>query len=268
MHMNMHTGPRIESMAMTIPTDAQSGDVRGCEIRDAHGPVLRDTSPAALYRLMTWMSPQFPIGSYTYSHGIEQAVEAGLISNAATALAWIEDILAHGAGRSDAIVLNHAHAAAFEGHWSRLADIAELAAVLQPASELALESHAQGRAFLDTVRKAWDCAALEALQKAWSGPFAYPVVVGVAAAGHGLPAAPAIQAYLHAFAGNLVSACVRLVPLGQSDGQRLIAALEPLVGQIADRAGSAKLDDLGSAVAMSDICAMRHETQYTRLFRS
>jgi urease accessory protein len=227
-----------------------------------------DADPASLYRLMTWLSPQFPVGSYTYSHGIEQAVHAGLIRNAVTALAWIEDIVAHGAGRSDAIVLHHAHTAARHENWDRLTSIAELASVLQPSSELALESHSQGRAFLDTIRKAWECPALADLCKIWPGPYAYPVVVGVSAAGHGIPAAPATQAYLHAFAGNLVSACLRLVPLGQSDGQRLIAALEPLVGQAADQAGCVSLEDLGSAVAMSDICAMRHETQYTRLFRS
>lgn len=243
---------------MTIPTEV------GSEI----GSSTRDADPIALYRLMTWLSPQFPVGSYTYSHGIEQAVEAGYIGNAATALAWIEDIVAHGAGRSDAIILTHAHAAARWADWDGLAGIAELASVLQPTSELALESHAQGRAFLDAVRKAWDCPALVALHKIWSGPYAYPVVVGVAAAGHGMTAAPATQAYLHAFTVNLVSAAIRLVPLGQSDGQRIIAVLEPLVGQVADQAGSASLDELGSASAMSDISAMRHETQYTRLFRS
>ena len=257
MHTIMHTGG-TGATGMTIPTEVSARPV----------PAYPDADLAALYRLMTWLSPQFPVGSYTYSHGLEQAVEVGYIGHAATALVWIEDVLAHGAGRSDAIILNHAHAAAFQADWERLAGIAELAAVLQPTSELVLESHSQGRAFLDTVRKAWDCPALEALQAMWPGPHAYPVAVGVAAAGHGIPPIPATQAYLHAFAGNLVSACIRLVPLGQSDGQRIIAALEPLVGQVAHQAGCALLDDLGSAVAMSDICAMRHETQYTRLFRS
>jgi urease accessory protein len=256
--IRMVTRMSMESMAMTIPTDGSAGTV----------PVSLDADPASLYRLMTWLSPQFPVGSYTYSHGIEQAVEAGYIVNATTALAWIEDIVAHGAGRSDAVVLHQAHVAAGQEKWDLLASVAELAAAFQPASELALESHAQGRAFLDTVHKAWECPALAALHKIWPGPYAYPVVVGVAAAGHGIPAVPATQAYLHGLAGNLVSACIRLVPLGQSDGQRLIAALEPLVGQVAGQAGCASLEDLGSAVAMSDICAMRHETQYTRLFRS
>jgi urease accessory protein len=131
-----------------------------------------------------------------------------------------------------------------------------------------LESHSQGRAFLETVRKSWDCQALAMLAPAWPGPHAYPIPVGVAAAGHGIPAPLAANAYLHAFAANLVSACVRLVPLGQTDGQRLIAALEPLVASVALDAGRASLDDLGGAVALNDICAMRHETQYTRLFRS
>ena len=240
-------------MVMTIPTDRENSG---------------GAPPATLYRLMTWLSPQFPVGSYTYSHGIEQAIEAACVTNAASALAWIEDIVAHGGGRSDVILLNHAHAAAMTGNGARLAEIAELAAALQPAAELALESHAQGRAFLDTVRNSWDCPALAMLVAAWPGPYAYPIPVAVAAAGHGIPAALAAHAYLHAFAANLVSACVRLVPLGQTDGQRLIAALEPLVTGVAEGAGSASPDDLGAATVLGDICAMRHETQYTRLFRS
>ena len=131
-----------------------------------------------------------------------------------------------------------------------------------------MESHAQGRAFLETVRKAWDCPALETFASVWSGPIAYPVPVGIAAAGHGIGADLAVHAYLHAFAANLVSACLRLVPLGQTDGQRLIAALEPLVIGVATEAGCTSLDALGSAVVFSDICAFLHETQYTRLFRS
>ena len=243
-----HIATPTVTMAMTTPTEV--------------------VAQAALYRLMTWLSPQFPIGSYTYSHGIEQAVEAGYVTNAASALAWIEDVASHGAGRSDAILLHHAHAAAMAADAARLAEVAELAAALQPSAELALESQSQGRAFLDTIAKSWDCTALVALASCWPGPHAYPIPVGVAAAGHGIPALLTVQAYLHAFSANLVSACVRLVPLGQTDGQRLIAALEPLVARIAIDAGRASLDDLGGAVALSDISSMRHEMQYTRLFRS
>jgi urease accessory protein len=251
----------IPDTIMTTP-EATTELAAGCVVASA------ETTPAALYRLMTWLSPQFPVGSYTYSHGIEQAVEAGCVTTAAAALTWIEDIVGHGAGRSDAIIVLHAHAAASASEWRELAGIAELAAVLQPASELTLETLAQGRAFLETVRKSWDCPALAELAALGPGPIAYPVAVGVAAAGHRIPAELVVRAYLHAFAGNLVSAAVRLVPLGQSDGQRLIAALEPLVGLVGEQASRSTLDDLGSAVAMSDICAMRHETQYTRLFRS
>jgi urease accessory protein len=239
----------MEEMVIPTPTEA----------RTPAPPAIGGTNAtAALYRLMTWLSPQFPVGSYTYSHGIEQAVEAGYIRDAATTRAWIEDILAHGAGRSDAILFRHAHAAALAGDGMLLAGIAELAAAFQPTSELALESHAQGRAFLETVRKTWDCPALAMLAAAWNGPQAFAVTVAVAAAGHGIGAPLAAQTYLHAFAANLVSAAVRLVPLGQTDGQRLIAGLEPLVAGVVDEAGCVPLDDLGSAVVSNDICAMRH----------
>ena len=101
-----------------------------------------------------------------------------------------------------------------------------------------------------------------------SCPVAYPVAVGVAAAGHGIAARSALNAYLHAVIANFVSAGVRLIPLGQTDGQRLLAALEPIVAATAARALTTKLDDVGSAAFRADIASMRHETQYTRLFRS
>jgi len=242
---------------MTTPTDGK-----------AEQTIDTTADPAALYRLMTWLSPQFPVGSYTYSHGIEQAVDSGLVGSTVGARDWIEDIVARGAGRTDAIIVRHTHAAAEAQCWTSLAQAAELAAALQPTSELALESQAQGRAFLETVRKAWDCRSLTALAAHWPGPYAYPVAVATAAAGHGIPVEPALQAYLHAFVSNLVSAAVRLVPLGQTDGQRLIAALEPVIALTAHEALRSSLDDVGGGAIMNDICSMRHETQYSRLFRS
>ena len=103
---------------------------------------------------------------------------------------------------------------------------------------------------------------------AWDGPVAYPVAVGVTAAGHGIAIEPALSAYLHAVTANLISAGVRLIPLGQTDGQRLLAALEPIVASTAARALITPLDQIGSAAFRADIASMRHETQYTRLFRS
>ena len=114
--------------------------------------------------------------------------------------------------------------------------MAELAAAFAPSKERHLETTAQGRAFVEATRAAWPCAALDRLAAAWDGPVAYPVAVGVAAAGHGVAVEPALAAYLHAVVANLISAGVRLIPLGQTDGQRLLAAFEPVVAATAARA--------------------------------
>ncbi len=149
-----------------------------------------------------------------------------------------------------------------------LRTIAELAAAFAPSKERHLETTAQGEAFIEATRAAWPCAALDRLRAVWTGPVTYPVAVGVVSAGHGIAVEPALQAYLHAVTANLISAGVRLIPLGQSDGQRILAALEPVVEDTARRALAASLDDIGSAAMRADLASLRHETQYTRLFRS
>jgi len=222
----------------------------------------------ALYRLLTWLSPGFPVGAYSYSHGLEWAVEAGEVASAEDLHAWLVDVLAHGGGFADAVLCARAHAAAAIGEPCALAEVAELGAALSPSAERHLETTAQGRAFLEAAEAAWPGPGQRLLRTAWAGPFAYPVAVGAVAAGHGIALAPALTAFVHAFAANLVSAGMRLVPLGQSAGQRVIAALEPVVGEVARRAASAPLEAAGGCAALADIASMRHETQYTRLFRS
>ena len=118
------------------------------------------------------------------------------------------------------------------------------------------------------MRAAWPCAALDRFIASWDGAIAYPVAVAVTAAGHAVPLSPALHAFLHAAAANLISAGVRLIPLGQTDGQRVLAALEPAIAATAARAMATALDDIGGAAFRADLAAMRHETQYTRLFRS
>lgn len=234
----------------------------------AMGGCTAMTEAGALYRLLAWLSPGYPVGAYTYSHGLEQAVEAGLIPDADAARDWIADILELGAGGSDAVFLVHAHGAAAAGDGARLRAVCELAAAFAATRELALESHAQGLAFLDITGAAWDTPALELLRDCWSGPYAYPVAVGCAAAGHGVALDDALIAYLHGFAANLVSAAVRLVPLGQTDGQRITASLGGTVADVARRAVDTDLDAVATAALRLDICSMQHETQHTRLFRS
>lgn len=220
-----------------------------------------------LLRLLTWLSPAFPVGGFSYSHGLELAVEEGLVRAADDLAAWLGTVLTHGAGRVDATLLAAAWRATRAGDDAALAEAAELAAAMRGTAETALESAAQGRAFLDTVRRVWPDPWLD--QRADRlAPGGHAVAVGVASARAGIALEPALAGYLHAFAANLVSAAVRLVPLGQTDGQRALAALEPLILAAAAAGMERPLAGIGSATPMVEWASMRHETQRTRLFRS
>jgi urease accessory protein len=234
----------------------------------SRGRIDERSESAALYRLMAWLSPAFPVGAFSYSSGIEWAVEAGDIRDADTLKAWLATILSEGGGFADAVLFVHAHRASAGDDAKALRDVAELAAAFVPSKERFLETTAQGRAFLEATRAAWPCDAIGRFAAAWDGPVALPVAAGVACAGHGIRSETALPAFLHALTANWISAGVRLIPLGQTDGQRVLAALETNVAATAARAFDTPLDDIGSAVFRADLASMRHETQYTRLFRS
>ncbi len=223
---------------------------------------------AALYRLMTWLSPSFPVGAFSYSSGIEWAVEAGDIGDAASLRDWLVSILADGSGFCDGIFLAHAHRAASSLDDGALHDIAELASAFVPSRERYLETSAQGRAFIEIISAAWKCDGLDQLVSHCDGAIVYPVAVGLVSAAHAIPLAPTMHAFLHALTSNWISAGARLVPLGQTDSQRVLALLEPVVVSTGKRALEASLDDLGSSTFRADLASLRHETQYTRLFRS
>lgn len=244
----------------------RGGDARAAS---ADAPVLAAASESgALYRLMAWLSPSYPVGAFSYSSGIEWAVEQGDIRDADTLKDWLAVMTTDGSGFCDAVFFVHAHRAAAADNDKILREIAELAAAFSPSKERHLETTAQGRAFVEATRAAWPCAALDRLTEIWDGPVVYPVAVAVTAAGHGIAVESALHAYLHALTANWISAGVRLIPLGQTDGQRVLAALEDALATTAARALAASLDDLGSAAIRADIASMRHEAQYTRLFRS
>jgi urease accessory protein len=237
----------------------------------AHRPgasAAETLSQDALYRLLTWFSPAYPIGAFSYSSGIEWAVEAGDVTSAETLRAWLESMLSCGAGINDGIFFGHVHRAVAADDMERLVAIAELAAALAPTRECWQETTTLGRAFMEVTQAAWPCAALTRLVALWRGSIAYPVAAGAACAGYGIPLAPALHAFLTALCANWISAGVRLIPLGHTDGQCVLSALEPAVAASTNRALAARLDDLASATFRADIASARHETQYTRLFRS
>ena len=232
------------------------------------GSEMNADETAALYRLMTWLSPSFPVGAFSYSSCIEWAVEAGDISDAASLRGWLAAMLGEGSGFCDAVFLAQAHRAASTGDDVALREIAELAAAFVPSRERQLETTTQGRAFIEIARSAWACDGLDDLVAACDGAIVYPTAVGIVSAAHGLPVASSLHAFLHAVVSNWISAGARLVPLGQTDSQRILAALEADVAATAKRALGASLDDLGSVTFRADLASLRHETQYTRLFRS
>jgi urease accessory protein len=248
----------ITPMLMTTSEPAAVDASRGMNAGEA----------AALYRLMTWLSPAFPVGAFSYSSGIEWAVEAGDVGDAASLRDWLGAMLNEGSGFCDAVFLAQAHRAASAQDAAGLREIAELAAAFVPSRERQLETSTQGRAFLEIARSAWACDGLDGMVAACGSGMVYPVAVGVVSAGHAVPLEPAMHAFLHAVVSNWISAGARLVPLGQTDSQRILAGLEADVAATAKRALEASLDDLGSATFRADLASLRHETQYTRLFRS
>lgn len=216
------------------------------------------TDAAAVLRLLAWLSPAFPTGAFACSHGLEWAVETRDIRDGATLQDWLGDLIAFGSARTDTILLRHAHRAANDA--AALREIAALALAIAAGRERHDEALGLGRAFLRAAAN-WRIPELPE-------DTPYAVAVGAMAGMHGIGEDATAVAYLQSFVSNLISAAVRLVPLGQTTGLQTLSALEPaIIGFAAITAGET-LDDLGGCAFRSDLAAIRHETQYTRLFRS
>ncbi|AWI58213.1 urease accessory protein [Sinorhizobium fredii] len=215
----------------------------------------------ALLRLVTWLSPAFPVGAYSYSGGLEQAVHDGLVTNADDLRLWLDTLMNHGPLWNDALLL----AESFRGHAdpARLQAVAELAEALAGSRERHMETMLLGEAFLAAAGH-WPHPVLETL-----GPTAaYPVAVGAVAGAHRTGLEPTLAAYLNATASSAVSVAIRCGVIGQRDGVGVLAGLEAGIAAVASRAARGSLDDLGSAAIIADIASLRHETLHSRLFRS
>ncbi|MER9136060.1 urease accessory protein UreF [Mesorhizobium sp. M0830] len=218
-------------------------------------------SNIALLRLMAWLSPAFPVGGFSYSHGLERAVHDGLIIDSESLAAWLETLVEMGSGWNDAVL--------FAESWRRarnagdLVDIAALAEALAGSRERHTETMLQGAAFLKAAA-AWPNPVLQRLP----AECAYCVAVGAIAGGNSIALRDALSAFLQTFFSNLVQAAIRLGVVGQNRATTLLAGFEPLAVATAARAGRSTLDDLGGCAFVSDVMAMKHETQYSRLFRS
>ncbi|MET4128478.1 urease accessory UreF family protein [Roseovarius sp. MBR-6] len=208
-------------------------------------------TPAHL-TLIQWLSPAFPTGAFAYSHGLETEIAMGTVPDAASLAAWLGNILRFGAGWQDAVLLAHA----LDGDCDNIDDLAR---ALQPCSERLRESREQGAALARCVAgiSGRDMPAR-----------LLPVAVAEAARALDLPARDVIALYLHGFAGNLVTIAIRHVPLGQTEGQAVLARLLPEIHALADRATRAALDDIGTCALAGDLAALRHETMEVRIFRT
>jgi urease accessory protein len=231
---------------------------------DDASPLQATETGQGILPLFAWLSPSYPVGCYAYSHTLEWAVEAGDVTNEGTLIAWMTDQMTFGFGRNDAILLSHAYRAVEAWGEADLAAVNELALALSPSAELYLETSQQGRSFLDATLAAWPSPGLPALQ----GEVAFPVAIGMAAAAHNVPLPLTLSVYLFGLVQTLVSAAIRLAPIGQTAGIRVCAALAQTVQEVAREAIGLSLDDIGSATFRADLGSLHHETQYTRLFRS
>lgn len=222
----------------------------------------------ALLRLMAWLSPAFPIGSFSYSHGLETAAHRELVADATGLRVWLADLIERGSAWNDAVLFAEAHRR-MEGILApsendpALAELCELAEALAGSRERYMETMLQGAAFLKAVA-AWPHPALAALP----ADCAYPVAVGAVAGAHAVDLRSALAAFLQAFASNQIQAAIRLGIIGQTDAMATLASLEAVISDAAGRATQSTLDDLGSATMMAEIAAMQHETHYSRLFRT
>jgi urease accessory protein len=224
-------------------------------------------SSRALLRLQSWLSPTFPNGAYSYSHALEWAVEAGFVNDRNSLVDWLGADLCHGSSRNEAIFFSEAYRCTVENDSTKLMRVAELAAASRGTSEFALESSQQATASLSMLRHGWPDGILQILSEFHSQPV-LAVVLGARSAKEKIPLRLALPAFLNGYIANLVSAGVRLIPLGQTDGQLAIVELEPAVLLASEQGYRATLDDLGSAGFVVELSSIAHETQYTRLFRS
>jgi urease accessory protein len=218
--------------------------------------------------LMIWLSPAFPVGGFAYSHALEWAAEAGDLADPDALQAWLADLIGHGAMRNDAILLSVALQAARDDDTGAFAEANELALALAGSRERFVETSAQGDAFRIAIRSSWRNTTFDRMDAGVEGAIAYPVAVGLAAGAHGQDLGATLDAYLTATISNLTSAAIRLSVIGQTDAQRIIMQALPAIRELAAFAAHATLDDVGASAFRSDIAAMRHETQNTRLFRT
>ena len=206
-----------------------------------------------LITVMQWLSPAFPIGGFAYSHGLEWAIDKGYVSNREELKKWISDLLEYGSLKNDAILIK----LVLQG--SDPKEINELAMALCPASERLSETQLQGGAFCKIMREVWSLEIDD---------LTLPIALALAAKNENIDQNLVLPAYLHSFCSNLISVAMRLIPIGQTDGQKTLRELSPLISDSVRAVAKSDKDDLGSACFLSDVSAMQHEYLQPRVFKT
>ncbi len=249
-------------MAMVRPTPMTTGiRTRMTEPKANGAAPSAAPDPVALQRLFAWFSPAFPVGAFAYSAGLETAISDGSVRTPEALTDWLRAILRHGAPTMDAILIAEAHRNAEDAE--ALMRLAELALALIPSPERRAETLSLGTSF-GAAAAAWP----EAGRAPLPSQCPYPVALGAISAVSGLPLAAVLTGFLAALTQGQISVAVRLVPIGQSDGLRVLQGLEADIAAAAKKGETAGLDDLGAIGFAADIAAMAHETLKVRIFRS
>lgn len=221
-----------------------------------------------IHELLTWFNPSYPIGSYAYSHGIEYAIEEGLINNSNSLHKWVRDLLIFGTGYNDSIIINILYNSIVENNLSNFDDIVDIAYAMRPTKEISLESAQQGISFYSIIREVYNSNELNSYLRRVDSKITYPVITGIIGGYFQLEKHNLIYAYLYSFASNLLSAALRIMSIGQTEIQKIIYKLKKDIEKMTMKSQKLNLSDLGSSVLFSDWSSAKHEFQYSRLFRS
>lgn len=221
-----------------------------------------------LHTVLTWFSPSYPIGSYAYSHGLEYAVEEGLVKDPQTLLVWIRDLLFFGTGYNDSIIINSIYDSVANDNCVEFDYISQIANAIKPTKEIALESYQQGVSFKNILMDVYSNSNLTFYLNRLDDCITYPSVVGVAGGIFEVEKKLLLHSYLHAFTSNILSAALRIMPIGQTEIQKIIFQMKGNVEEMTNKSLGLSLSDLGSSVFISDWASSKHQNQYTRLFRS
>jgi len=224
--------------------------------------------PAALLQLLWLASPALPVGGFSYSEGLEAAIEAGSVHDEASAQHWLLDQLHLSLGRSELPLLAQAIAAWAAHDGPRIAALNEWALATRETSELRRQCEQMGRSMRDWLRQRTpDDARLPTLARLAPAP-AWPIAFALAAAQSGADAHDALLAFGFGWAENMVQAALKAMSLGQSGGQRILGALSAALPAVVDAALALPDQDRQAFTPMLAILSAQHETQYSRLFRS